>query len=90
MITLPASVRVFVCTLATDMRKGFNGLSAMASEVMVQNPLSGNLFVFRNKRGNKLKVLYWDGDGMALWYKSLESGTFELPKADGVKAGPKL
>ena len=64
------------------MRKGFDGLSAMASEVIRQDPLSGHLFVFRNKRGDKLKVLYWDSDGLALWYKRLERGTFELPTSE--------
>lgn len=82
MLSLPPTVRVFVCALPADMRKGFDGLSAMAQEVMAQNPLSGNLFVFRNKRGDKLKVLYWDSDGLALWYKRLEQGTFELPTGE--------
>lgn len=82
MLTLLPSVRVFICTQTADMRKGFDGLSAMASEVMSQNPLSGHLFVFRNRRGDRLKVLYWGGDGLCLWYKRLESGTFELVKGE--------
>jgi transposase len=80
-LTFPASVRVFVCTQATDMRRSFDGLSEMAKSVIVQNPLSGHLFVFRNKGGDRLKVLYWDRDGLAIWYKRLEKGTFELPAA---------
>jgi transposase len=80
-LTLPATVRVFVCTLPTDMRRSFDGLSAMASSVVQQNPLSGHLFVFRNKSGDRLKVLYWDRDGLCIWYKRLEKGTFELPAA---------
>jgi len=82
-LTLSAGLRVFVCTKAADMRKGFDGLSAMAAEVMSQNPLSGHLFVFRNNRGDRLKVLYWGGDGLCLWYKRLEAGTFELRKGEG-------
>lgn len=83
MLTLSAGIRVFVCTQAADMRKGFDGLSAMAAEVMKQDPLSGHLFVFRNHRGDRLKVLYWGGDGLCLWYKRLEAGTFELRKGEG-------
>ena len=83
MLTLSSGIRVFVCTTAADMRKGFDGLSAMAAEVMRQNPLSGHLFVFRNNRGDRLKVLYWGGDGLCLWYKRLEAGTFELRKGEG-------
>src|SRR5579864_8879077 len=82
MLTFPPSIRVFFCTQAADMRKGFDGLSAMAVEIVRQDPLSGHLFVFRNKSGDKLKVLYWGGDGLCLWYKRLEKGTFELPKGD--------
>jgi transposase len=65
------------------MRKGFDGLSAMAAEVMDRDPLSGHLFVFRNVRGDRLKVLYWGGDGLCLWYKRLEAGTFEVRKGEG-------
>jgi transposase len=83
MLTLPPQVRVFVCTQPADMRKGFDGLSAMATTIMSQDPLSGHFFVFRSKRGEKLKVLYWGGDGLCLWYKRLESGTFELTKGEG-------
>jgi transposase len=79
MLTLMPNVRVFVCTQATDMRKSFDGLSGMVEEVVQQSPLSGHLFVFRNRRGDKLKVLYWAGDGLCIWAKRLEAGTFELP-----------
>lgn len=80
MLSLSSTVRVFMCIRPTDMRKGFDGLSALAVDVVRQDPLSGHLFVFRNKGGDKLKVLYWGGDGLCLWYKRLERGTFELPK----------
>ena len=79
MLTLMSNVRVFVCTQATDMRRSFDGLSGMVGEVVKQSPLSGHLFVFRNRRGDKLKVLYWAGDGLCIWAKRLEKGTFELP-----------
>ncbi len=81
MLSLPPTVRVFVCTQAADMRKSFDGLSALAREVVKQDPLSGHLFAFRNKKGDRLKVLYWGGDGLCLWYKRLEKGTFELPQS---------
>jgi transposase len=79
MIQMLAAVRVFVCTQPTDMRKGFDGLSGLAEHVLRQDPLSGHLFVFRNRARNRLKVLYWDQDGLAIWYKRLERGTFQLP-----------
>ena len=82
MLTLSPMVKVFVCIEPTDMRKGFDGLSALAVEVLKQNPLSGHYFVFRNRIGDKLKMLYWGGDGLCIWAKRLERGTFELPKAD--------
>lgn len=82
-MTLPSGMRAFVYTKPTDMRRAFDGLSALASEVMKQDPLSGHLFVFRNRRGDRLKVLYWGGDGLCLWYKRLENGTFELKEGDG-------
>ena len=71
MIQMLAAVRVFVCTQPTDMRKGFDGLSGLAEHVLRQDPLSGHLFVFRNRARNRLKVLYWDQDGLAIWYKRL-------------------
>ena len=79
MIHLSQSVRIFVCTEPTDMRRGFDGLSGMTEHLLQQDPLSGHLFVFRNRARNRLKILYWDGDGLAVWYKRLERGTFQLP-----------
>ena len=83
MMMLPASVKVFLCTQPTDMRCGFNKLSMLAEYVMGQDPLTGHLFVFFNKAGDKCKILWWDRTGYALWYKRLEEGTFErLPCPD--------
>jgi len=79
MLRLPASVRVFVCLVPVDMRRSFDGLGAAAEQVVREDPLSGHLFVFRGRRGDRVKILYWDRDGYALWYKRLESGVFRFP-----------
>jgi len=74
-------VQIFLCVLPTDMRRGFDGLMRMAEEHLQQNVLDGGLFVFVNRRRDRVKLLYWDGDGLCIWYKRLESGTVELPAA---------
>jgi transposase len=86
MLSLSLPGRVFVCTLPTDMRKSFDSLAALVQSHLDQDALSGDLFVFRSRRGDRIKLLYWDEDGYALWYKRLEEGTFSLPTADGQRA----
>lgn len=87
MLTLPPSTRVFVATQPADMRRSFDGLLAIARDYLGHSdPLAGHLFVFRNKRGDRLKVLWWDRDGLALFYKRLEEGSFTFPiPADDTK-----
>lgn len=74
---LPSAVRVFLCTQPTDMRKGFDGLMGLVTSVLEQDPLSGHLFLFLNGRRDRLKILFWDHDGLCIYYKRLEAGTFE-------------
>lgn len=79
MIAIPSGVRIYLAMGPTDMRKGFDGLSMLAQEVLKQEPFSGHLFVFRGKRGDLVKVLYWDGQGFCLFAKRLEKGRFVWP-----------
>jgi transposase len=83
MLSFPAAVKVYLCTVACDMRRSFDGLSMMAEHVIRCNPFSGHLLVFCNRRGDRRKILYWDRDGWAIWYKRLEVGTFQFPFAAG-------
>ena len=81
MIPVPASTRVWLAAGVTDMRKGFNGLSALAETVLEQDPFCGHLFVFRGRRGDLLKVIWFDGQGACLFSKRLEKGRFVWPSA---------
>jgi transposase len=80
MLSLPLPVRVYLCLEPTDMRRSFDGLCRMVRDFVGADPLSGDLFVFRSKRGDRVKLLYWLGDGLAIWYRRLEEGTFVFPK----------
>ena len=79
MIPVPSNTRVWLAAGVTDMRKGFAGLSAQAEAVLRENPYSGHLFVFRGRRGDLLKVIWWDGQGTCLFSKRLEKGRFVWP-----------
>jgi transposase len=78
-LTLPASVRIYVAADPVDLRRGFDGLSAATRSLIHQDPLNGHLFVFLNRRRNRIKLLVWDRTGYLLLYKRLERGTFHLP-----------
>ena len=81
MIGLPAGTRIWIAAGVTDMRKGFPGLSAVVQTVLEENPFSGHVFVFRGRRGDLVKLLWWDGDGLCLFAKRLERGRFVWPRA---------
>jgi len=83
-------VRIFLCTSPADMRKGFDTLAALVREHLGHDPLSGHLFLFVGRTRDRLKIMYWDADGFALWYKRLEEGTFRLPSAKSVGASVEL
>jgi transposase len=80
MISLPSSVRVFFHTPPTDLRKGFDALCGLVTTAFGQDPTCGHFFLFVNRRRDRMKILYWDRDGLAIWYKRLETpGTFQIP-----------
>jgi transposase len=81
------STRIWLATEASDMRCGFDRLAERVRGVIGEDPLSGHYFVFRSRRGDRLKILLWDRDGFLLWYKRLESGVFKLPRVqEGARA----
>ena len=81
MIALPSGVKVWLAAGATDMRKGFDGLAALVQLQLAEDPFSGQLFVFRGRAGDRVKILWWSGDGMCLFAKRLERGRFVWPQA---------
>lgn len=91
MIMLPSTVRIFLCTRPTDMRKSFDGLSGLVQECFHQDLLTGHLFLFVNRRRDRIKILHFDRDGLVIWYKRLEAGSFEMPRTaepDGIELQP--
>jgi transposase len=81
MIALPAGMQVWLAAGQTDLRKGFDGLAALVQMQLAEDPFSGQLYVFRGRRGDRVKILWWDGDGMCLFAKRLERGRFVWPQA---------
>jgi transposase len=81
MIALPAGVQVWLAAGVTDLRKGFDGLASLVQVQLAEDPFSGQLFVFRGRRGDRLKILWWDDDGLCLFAKRLERGRFVWPQA---------
>jgi transposase len=86
MLSLPELVQIHFCMQPTDMRKGFDSLAALVRDHLGYDPLSGHLFVFRSRRGDRVKMLCWDRDGFTLYYRRLEEGTFRFPAATDANA----
>lgn len=85
MIVLPPQVRIFLARQPTDMRKSFHGLVALTEAVLKQDPLSGSLFVFLNRRRDRMKILYWGQTGFCIWYQQLQQGTYQLPSHEALQ-----
>jgi transposase len=84
MLTLPPDTRIFMALAPIDMRRSFDGLCAAVVDVLKQSPLDGHLFLFRGKRGDRVKALIWDRNGLAIRYKRLEKGRYKWPSRDAV------
>lgn len=82
MIGLPQGTPIFLCTTPVDFRKGFDGLTGIVTAQLGQSVTSGSLFLFVNRRRDRIKALWWETGGLTLWYRRLEQGTVELPKTD--------
>jgi transposase len=80
MFSISKAYRYFMYSKRADMRKGFNGLCGLVRNEFLQNPLSGDVFIFINRPRNRIKLLHWQGDGFAIYYKRLEKGTYEMPE----------
>jgi transposase len=83
MLSISAAVRYYWYGQATDMRKGFDSLSGLVRERLQREPAQGEVYIFINARRNQIKLLAWEGDGLALYYKRLEKGTYEMPRQQG-------
>ena len=82
MIIVPEGIKIYLGSEPIHMGKSFDGLAALVLDVIEQNPLSGHLFVFRNKRGDKIKIFRWDRNGFEIWYKRLDKGRFKFPRSN--------
>lgn len=87
MLSFPPAVRIWLATTPADLRKSFDSLAELVRQQLGSDPLSGHVFVFRNRRSDRVKLLYWDEDGFVLVYKRLEEGTFPFPAATDGSAG---
>jgi transposase len=85
-----SDIRVFLCTMPTKMNYSFDTLMGLAQQIFDQDPLSGHLFLFVSRQRDRLKILFWDHDGLAIFYKRLEAGTFQLPRSVGGAQGVEL
>lgn len=90
MLSFPPAVRIWLGTAPVDLRKSFDGLAAQVRQVLADDPLSGHLFVFRNRRGDRVKLLSWDEDGFVIIYKRLEEGVFRWPAVAAGQASVSL
>jgi len=81
-VGVSGNTRIWIAAGITDMRRGMDGLSSLVQSTLAENPFSGHVFIFRGKRGDQIKLLWWDGDGLCLLAKRLESGRFIWPKAE--------
>ena len=90
MLSFPPAVRIWLCVQPTDLRKSFDSLAELVRQHLEANPLSGHVFVFRNRRSDRVKLLYWDEDGYVIIYKRLEAGTFRFPEATAQQASVTL
>jgi transposase len=81
MLSVPGHARIYLCQGPVDMRKSFDGLTGIVEAVFQSNVLDGHLFLFINRRRDRIKALWWDHDGLVIWYKRLERGTFEAPRS---------
>jgi transposase len=86
-LSFPPAVRIWLCTQPTDLRKSFDSLAELVRQQLQDDPLSGHVFVFRNRRSDRVKLLYWDEDGYVIVYKRLEAGSFRFPAAAANQAG---
>ena len=90
MLSLPAAVKLWYCPDAVDMRLGFDGLFSLVKHRLRADPLSGHLFLFRNRSADRIKVLYWGGHGLCLWCQRLEAGRYHFPTPDSCATAVEL
>lgn len=83
MLSIPPGIKVYISTKPLDMRKSLDGMAYVVSQQLKKDVFSGHIFVFCNKRGDKVKTFYWDRNGYCSWYKRLERGIFKIPKLQG-------